>query len=89
MKAWLADLPTTALVITTGCVLALLTGLFFFIATFRGKPIDDGNWTSWLVFVAALLGVGYQQFAKKRDTYIPTPPSGRDIEDVKATEGER
>jgi hypothetical protein len=45
MKAWLADLPTTALVIATGCVLALLTALFFFAATMSRSPIDDGNWT--------------------------------------------
>ena len=74
MKAWLADLPTTALVIATGCALALLTALFFFGATIAGRPIDDGNWTAWLMFVAAMLGVGYAQFAKKRETYIPPLP---------------
>ena len=75
MKAWLADLPTTALVIATGCVLALLTALFFFAATMSRYPIDDGNWTAWLAFVAAELGAGYAQFAKKRETYIPAPPA--------------
>jgi len=73
MKTWLADLPTTALVIATGCVLAVLTALFFFGATISRYPIDGGNWTAWLAFVAATLGVGYAQFAKKRETYFPAP----------------
>ena len=76
MKAWLADLPTTALVIATGCVLAVLTALFFFSATISRYPIDDGNWTAWLAFVAATLGVGYAQFAKKRETYVPSSQPG-------------
>jgi len=82
MKTWLADLPTTALVIAAGCVLAVLTALFFFAATISRYPIDDGNWTAWLAFVAATLGVGYAQFAKKRETYqstyFPAPPAPHD-----------
>jgi hypothetical protein len=44
-------------------------------------PIDDGNWTAWLAFVAATLGVGYAQFAKKRETYVPTRESPFFMED--------
>ena len=73
MKAWLSDLPTTALVTLTGCVLALLTAGFYFGATLSGRAIAEGAWALWLAFVAAMLGVGYAQFAKKRETYIPTP----------------
>lgn len=79
-KAWLADLPSTALVIFTGCVMAVATAGFYFAATWNQKAIDDGNWTAWLMFVAATLGVGYAQFAKKRDTYVPDSLP-RDIED--------
>lgn len=71
MKAWLSGLPTTALVIFTGCVLAFLTCLFFFLVVLIGRTVDDGNWNAWLLFVAALLGVGYQQFSKKRTTENP------------------
>jgi hypothetical protein len=71
VKKWLEGLQTTALVIATGCLLAFLTGGFFFFATVRQKPIDNGNFTAWLMFVAAMLGVGYATFAKKRDTTDP------------------
>lgn len=71
MKAWLKDLPTTSLVIFTGCILAFLTCLFFFVVILIGRTIDDGNWNAWLMFTAAILGVGYGQFAKKRETEKP------------------
>ena len=87
MKTWLADLPTTALVIATGCVLALLTALFFFAATMSRYPIDDGNWTAWLAFVAAELGAGYAQFAKKRETYVPAPPAPAPLDAPARTSG--
>ena len=45
------------------------------------KHIDNGTLTATYVFLAAMAGVDYLQFSKKRDTYQPSPPSPPDIED--------
>ena len=51
MKTWLTDLPTTALVIATGCVLAVLTG-----SSFSGRRLRGGRLTGELGGVADVRG---------------------------------
>lgn len=84
MKRWLADLPTTAAVTVSGIALAFGTGLALLGAMALGREVQEGALGLWLAFVAAMLGVGYAQFAKKRDTYTPSPPNPPDVEDVRA-----
>jgi hypothetical protein len=77
MKVWewgpLVKMPTTAVIITTGIVLSyltaaryLLSGIHIHVGKFQaGFPAfnPDGE---WLLFVAALLGVGTTSFGIKR-----------------------
>src|SRR5687768_2790812 len=81
---WLGELPTTALVTLTGCICALGTAGFYFTAATRAVEIDEVPFGMWLGFVAAMLGIAYQWFGKKRDTYHASPPNQPDIEDAKA-----
>lgn len=71
MKKWLDGMPTAALVVVTGCTLALLTWGVFAVQVFRGKPFDEAAWALWLGFVSAVMGVYYLSFSKKRETESP------------------
>jgi H+/Cl- antiporter ClcA len=86
VKAWLKDFPTTALVAVTGCFLAILSGIMFWIAQWREWNIDDTELAIFLSFVAAMCGIAWAWFGKKRDTWDPLKgvPPGTDPEDKPA-----
>jgi hypothetical protein len=86
-NAWLKDLASTNFKIVIGAFLAVCTMFFYFGSEMRCiaytnegacRRIDTSNFVAWLSFVAAVIGVAYLQFAKKRDTYTsPGPDSER------------
>lgn len=84
LKNALKDFPTTALVAVTGCFLAIYTGVMYWIAVWRGWKMDELTLGLWLSFVAALCGIAFMWFGKKRDTWEPRKdwPPGKDPEDV-------
>lgn len=74
---WLADLPATNVRIVVTLAVFVATGIY---SGFGQRPIDG----EWLVFLGAMAGVDFAQFAAKRLTYKPAPPMPPDVEDAKA-----
>lgn len=82
LKEWLKDLPTTALVTVVFSFLAVYSGIMYWIAVWREWTLDESTFAIFLGFVAAGCGISFLWFGKKRDTFIPTPPTGKDQEDT-------
>lgn len=67
-KGWLADFPTTSLVIVAA---VLWSGLFVaaVLACFLiGRAVDDSNMWAMVSFLGGALGIGAAQFTAKRKT---------------------
>lgn len=82
LKVGLKDFPTTVLVTVTGCCLALYSCVMFWVAVWREWRMEEVTLGIWLGFVAALCGVAYMWFSKKRETYKDAPRNGKDAEDT-------
>lgn len=82
----LADLPTTNTRIVVSLLLAVLTGVWLVAASLLGKSgtIDATVFGIWCTLLAAMMGIDYLSFAKKRETHQDAPPAGPDIEDAQA-----
>lgn len=82
IKEWLADLPTTVIVVLSGLTLAFLTAFRYLLSGIVGDGAWKPDW-EWLAFVAAVIGLNY---GVKRATYKESPPDRKDVEDVPSGE---
>lgn len=80
MKRWLADLPSTNFRIFVTMLCVFLTTVTVDLLLWFEKEVQEVVFGLWLGFLAAMAGVDYVQFAKKRDTHMEAPPSRPDIE---------
>lgn len=91
MNKWLAVLPSTNAVVACGILIALTTAARYQLSGVCLGPLCIGAWTpadSWLVFVAAVMGVATTQFGVKRVTWQGDSPEKPDIEDQAAQKKE-
>jgi hypothetical protein len=78
---WLSDLNTTNWRIFTTMFLAAGTIGTVNVCLFMEKELPLNVLISTFSFLAVMAGVDYLQYAKKRETYIPSPPNPKDVED--------
>lgn len=83
-KKWLDNLPSTNFKIFISAVLSCGTALVLFTAFLLRIKLDEPVLAMWLGYLGAFAGINYLHFAKKRETYIPSPPNNPDVEDADA-----
>lgn len=80
--SFLGDLPSTSyrIFVTTLCFVAITVTVCA--CLWFEKEVDIAVLGTMLAATTGMAGVDYLQFAKKRDTYQPSPPATPDVEDV-------
>lgn len=83
---WLAALPSTNFRIFVTVCLFSATIQTLLVCVVLQIPLDRYEWIIGMIFAAegTAMGIDLLQFGKKRDTYMPAPPTAPDVEDVKA-----
>lgn len=81
-KMWLDNLPSTNFKIFISALLSCGTALVLFAAFILRIPVNESVLALWLGYLGAFAGINYLQFAKKRETYRPSPPNTPDVEDA-------
>lgn len=81
-KMWLDNLPSTNFKIFISALLSCGTALVLFTAFLLDIEVDEAILALWLGYLGAFAGINYLQFAKKRETYRPSPPNTPDVEDA-------
>ena len=84
MRGFLQNLPSTNFRILVTMVLAALVIVVVGVCLLMQKDLPLDVLIATYAFLAAMAGVDYLQYGKKRDTYIPSPPAAVDVEDAAA-----
>lgn len=68
LNRFIGELPTTNWIRFVGSILIALTAIAYLALALTETAIDHAAFAEWLLFLAAVEGISYKQFAKKRET---------------------